>query len=159
MFFGLSGLKQRGPDFSYPDQFISLLWGDRKAFAGQLRYLVPLACPGFPGGILNRCPCHLIWLMAVLHSAPPDEQASHSICEAEPDKVVSAVCIRDIALSVIKHCSLAVDKDRNVDCLVIQERCLSGQLLLYQKRLMQSSHHCWHCTDWLVDLPIHSSHT
>lgn len=58
--------------------------------------VVPLACLGFPGGILNRCSCHLIRLIWVeelrLDTQPlPDEQASHPICKAEPGKVVSAV--------------------------------------------------------------------
>lgn len=92
---------------------------------------------------------YLTHLTGGVYTQPlPDEQASLPICKAEPDKVVSAVCIHTLLVA-----------DGNVDCLVIGERCLSGQLLLYQKRVMRSLHHCWHCTDRFVDLTIHSSYT
>ncbi|MEQ2254086.1 hypothetical protein ILYODFUR_000121 [Ilyodon furcidens] len=42
--------KQRDPDFPLPSHLDQLIQGNPKAFPGQLRNIVPLACPGSSSG-------------------------------------------------------------------------------------------------------------
>ena len=84
-----SGRGGSSPDLPLPSHFIQLFRGDLEAFPGQLRDIVPSACPRYPegllpvahaltreasGGILTRCLNHLIWLLlgaAALLWTPP----------------------------------------------------------------------------------------
>lgn len=141
IFFGLSGLKQRGSDLSFPDQFISPLEGSQ----GVYRRPAEIHRPSGISWISWRHPqqmlvsphlTHLAGEVAALHTDthPTPHQMNRLLSLFE-----SSFCRLYPTCRSVSRDTLLVTKDenRNVDRPVIHERRLSGQLLLDQKR-----HHC-----------------
>ncbi|KAK0136585.1 hypothetical protein N1851_027270 [Merluccius polli] len=132
-----------------------LFLGDPEAFPGQPRDIVSPACPGSSpgpptsgtcpehltreasGGILTRCPSHLIWLLSTRRSSGSTPSSSRmtelltlSLRESPATllrKLISAACTRDLVLS----------------------------LPLHHDGSMQSPHYYRRRTDPPVDLPLH----
>ncbi|KAK0148980.1 putative nuclease HARBI1 [Merluccius polli] len=136
VFFRLSGVGSRGqqpkqgsPDFPLPSHFVQLFPGDPEAFPGQPerhsrcsvlglpRGLLPVgrdlntSPERRPGGILTRCPSHLIWLLSTRRSSGSTPNSSRMTELLTPSlrespatlqrKLISAACTRDLVLSTL----------------------------------------------------------
>ena len=127
IFYRLSGVRSRGqqpkqgsPDFPFPSYFIQLFLGDPEAFPGQpsvswvfpgVSYQWDVPWTPHQGGILTRCPSHLIWLLSMRRSSGSTPSSSRmtelltlSLRESPATlrrKLISAACTRDLVLSVI----------------------------------------------------------
>ncbi|KAK0152077.1 hypothetical protein N1851_006562 [Merluccius polli] len=143
--------KQGSPDFPLPSHFVQLFLGDPEAFPGQperhslssVSWVFPVVSyqwdvntsPGRrPGGILTRCPSHLIWLLSTRRSSGSTPSSSQMT-------ELLTLSLRESPATLRRKLILAA--------------CTRDLLPLHHDGSVQSPHYCRRRTDPPVDLPLH----
>ena len=132
-------LEQGHPDLPLHGHFLQLFQEDPKAF---------------PGGIWNRCPSHLSWLLSMWSSSGSTPSSSRMTEETHYSRLYpgSYSFGHDPKF-------MTIGESKNVDWPVNRELRLSTQLSLHHDRPIQRPHYCGHCTDPPVSLTLHPSLT